>query len=495
LSVDAPGQPDDGHELEAFKGRATSGAAWATFGFGGQQIVRLASNIVLTRLLFAEHFGLIALVSVVVAGINLFSDVGIGAALIQSERDDRGFVDTMWTLEIIRGVLLWAVACVIAGPVAGFYGEPILESMIRVAAFGFVIKGLRSTNFYTENRNLQMKGIVSLELGCQLLGVVVMISWASVSATVWALVAGDLVYAMAATIWSHVWLPGRQNKLHFEKKAAGMLYRFGRWILLSTLLMFLAGNTDKLVFGKLVSMAVLGVYNIALNLAVVPSRAIGRLSMGIIFPLYSRFHQAGTKMLPVYRDARLPMMVVGGWATAGIVAGGPTIIEILYDPRYIEAGWMLQILAAGLWFGVVLEGSNGVAVLALGQSRWTAIASATKVLGMAIFIPLGWYLWEFPGAIIGFAASDVLRYLASLVGVLRFGLDGRAQDLRLTSLLAGSAFAGWFAVHLLKNAGWTHVVLHAVVIAAIVTVAWLPHFRRLWRRYKDTGHIFFTEAS
>ncbi len=495
MSVDVPEQSDEGREMEAFKGRATRGAAWTAFGYGGQQIVRLAANLVLTRLLFEEHFGLMALVGVVIAGINLFSDIGIGAALIQSERDDPRFVDTMWTIEIVRGIVLWLIACVIAGPVAGFYEAPILADLIRVAAFGSVIEGFRSTNYYTENRNLQMKGIVLLEVGCQLAGITVMITWASFSHTVWALVAGGLVSAVVSTVWSHVLLPGRQNRLHFERRAARMLYRFGRWILLSTLLMFLVGNADRLIFGKLVTMAVLGVYNIALNLALVPSTAMNRVSMGILFPLYSRFHQSGTKMLPIYRNARLPMMILGGWATAGIVAGGPTIIEILYDPRYIEAGWMLQILVAGLWFGVVLEGSNGVAVLALGHSRWTAIASAAKLVGITILVPLGWHLWEFPGAIIGFAASDVLRYLASLVGVLRFGLDDRVQDLKMTLLVAGSAFAGWFAVQLLTTAGWTNVAFHAVVIAVIVTAFWMPQHLQLWRRYKETGHLFFAEGN
>ena len=61
----------------------------------------------------------------------------------------------------------------------------------------------------------------------------------------------------------------------------------------------------------------------------------GRATHGIIFPVYSRFHQKGSEMLPIYRNARLPLLVIGGWATAGIVAGGPTIIELLYDPRYI----------------------------------------------------------------------------------------------------------------------------------------------------------------
>jgi len=491
VSEDHSAEPQQPEDLEAIKGRATSGAAWTAMGFGGRQVIRLISNLILTRLLFEEFFGLMALVMVVIVGIQLFADLGINAALIQNERDDPAFADTMWTIEIIRAVLLWLVAFAIAGPVANFYGEPILASLIPIAAFSSVIEGFRSTNYYTENRKLQMKRLILLKVGAQLAGTIVMVTWAILSPTVWSLVAGGLVTAFVSTVWTWVGLPGRRNRLHFEKEAAYTLYRFGRWILLSTLLMFLVGNADRMIFGKLVTMAVLGVYNIALTLALVPSAAMSHLAMAVIFPLYSRLWQSKTDRIELYRSVRLPMLILGGWATSGIIAGGPTIIEILYDPRYIEAGWMLQILVAGPWFGVAMESSNGAALLALGHSRWMALASATKLASMAVLIPLGWHLGGFPGAMIGFAGADVIRYLTSTIGVLRFGLDGRMQDLKMTLLVAASSFLGWFAVHLLSATGVTNVFLRAAVIAVVVTVLWLPQHMKLWRRYKDTGHLFF----
>ena len=206
-----------------------------------------------------------ALVSIVIIGIHLFSDIGIHAALIQNEREDADFVNTMWTMEVIRGFALWLIALAIAGPVGTFYGEPILASLIPVAALTSVIDGFRSTNFKIANRNLQMRGIVTLELGSQVIGSVVMVVWASIVPTVWSLVAGGVVTAAISTIWSW-WLPGPRNHFRLERRTLRTLYHFGRWIMLSTLFTFLAGNMDRMIFGKLVTMAVLGVYNIGLNL-------------------------------------------------------------------------------------------------------------------------------------------------------------------------------------------------------------------------------------
>jgi O-antigen/teichoic acid export membrane protein len=492
LSTAAAETQDSPDELEEFRGRATGGAAWSAAGYGSQQVIRLAANLVLTRILLEEHFGLMALVNVVLAGVTLFSDFGISASLIQNEREDPAFVDTLWTIETIRGLAVWVVACLLAGPVAGFYAEPMLADLIRVASFAFVIDGFKSTKFHILNRHLKMRSIVTLELVAQVCGAVVMIVWARYEPTVWALVAGSLVGSTVITTLSHVGLRGRWNRFHFEKEAALELYRFGRWILISTMLMFLYVHADRLIFGKLVSMSVLGVYSVGANLAVVPAAALSHLEGSVIFPVYSRFLRGGEAMAPIFRNARFPMLTIGGWAISGIIAGGPTIIRILYDPRYWAAGWMMQIIAAGLWFRT-LESSNGAALLALGQSRWMVVCNVVKLVSMAFLIPIGWKLGGFKGALLGFAASDVVLYLTSVLGLKGFGLDDRKTDFKMTVLLVISSTGAWLSAQGVSRVGWDNVWLQALVIAAVVSAIWGWPLSRLWRRHRDTGHLFFGE--
>ncbi len=488
----AESSPDSG--LDAVKSRATASAVWTALGFGGRQAIRLGANLILTRLLFEELFGLMALISVVILGVQLFADIGVNAVMIQGKREDPDFANTMWTIDIVRSIILWFITLGVAQPVARFYEEPSLGLLIPVAAIGGLIRSFGSTNFYIARRHLLMKQIITLEVVAQIVGTVVMVIWAWITPTVWALVGGGLVTALVTSVWTWVGLPGPGNRLHFEREAALELYRFGRWILLSTLLMFLVTNGDRLIFGKLVTMSVLGVYNIALNLALLPSAAMKQLSMSVIFPLYSRL-QHGSELDAAYRSVRLPMLVIGGWVTSGMIAGGPAIVDVLYDPRYVEAGWMLQFLVAGAWFGVAMEGSNGVALLALGHSRWMALASAVKLVGMLVFIPLGWHFGGFVGALFGFAAADVTRYLTSLLGVRHFGLKSLDQDVQLTLMVVGSSFLGWMAVKLVRDAGLTNEFAHAAIVFAVVTLVWMPQLLRLWRRYRDTGQLFFAEES
>ncbi len=112
--------------------------------FGFRQCLGLFSNLLLAWLLFPEAFVLMALVAVILRGLKMFSDVGIGPSIVQHERgDDPAFLNTAWTLQIIRGVALWVGASVLAWPASTLYGAPDLWYVLPIAAFSSVIAGLK----------------------------------------------------------------------------------------------------------------------------------------------------------------------------------------------------------------------------------------------------------------------------------------------------------------------------------------------------------------
>lgn len=284
--------------------------------------------------------------------------------------------------------------------------------------------------------------------------------------------------AVAKLLLSHVALPGFRNRFEWEPRTRASLLHFGRWIFLSTLLMFLAGQSDRLIFGKLVDLDRLGVYGIAVMLAQMPAMGVGTLSGRIVFPLFSRVHNEGGNLGAAYRRVRWPLLMLGGWATAGLLAGGPTIVRLMYDDRYIEAGWMLQIVALGTWFGVLLEGTNGAALLARGLARWTAAGSAAKLIGLVVLVPVGHVIAGFPGAVAGAAAAELLRYVVSAYAAHGQRFRALDQDALLTGVVLTSGVLGWLAAGAVRHRRWPEPVEAAVVFIA-VTVVWLPLAVRL----------------
>jgi O-antigen/teichoic acid export membrane protein len=476
---------DNGH----LKRKAAVGAVWTVLGMGGGSIVRLLSSLILTRLLLEEHFGLIALVQTLLMGLHLLSDVGVGQAIVQSKRDDPDFVNTVWTINVIRGVLLYLIATACAEPYAAFYEQPILMPLVRVAAISALFDGFLSASFFTQSRRLNLKRLVGCELGSVIIGTTVTIVWALISPSIWALVWGAVVKAAALTVLSHVWLPGIRNRFRLDGQAARSMLSFGSWIFFSSALTFGGNHLDKLIFGKLTTMATLGIYSIAAMLASTLDRIISKLSMNVLFPLYSATRHSDRDLNETYASAREPLLTLAGWVVAGIAAGGTSVVRLLYDPRYWEAGWMLQILVLGAWLRALASGHNAV-TLAVGRSDWVAAGAVGKVVGVAVLVYLGFSFLGFPGAVLGVVGATASRYVVSVFVAKMLGFDGRLMDLRYSVRVAISGVAGWLAVQWVTNAGFDNALLHALVVFVVVTAFWARPLLILRRRVKQGKPIF-----
>ena len=254
-------------------------------GFGGGQVIRLASPLILSRLLFEEAFGLMALCNVLVAGLQLFSDIGLGPSIIQNRRgNDPSFLHTAFTMQAARGLLLWLVACALTIPFARFYGDPLLaghgarDCLHQRAAGVSVDQGVHRQP-RAGGRPHQLARDLS-----QMAGTAVMVGWAYLTAR-----SGHWWRAPSSATSSRRCSATRccrasRDRLRWNRADAREIFRFGRWIFLSTVFTFLAGQSDRLIFGKLVPLGLLGVYGIALMIALLPSQALYQMTSSIHFP-------------------------------------------------------------------------------------------------------------------------------------------------------------------------------------------------------------------
>jgi O-antigen/teichoic acid export membrane protein len=467
--------------------QAVVGGAVTLGGHLTVQGLRMVGQIILTRLLPQEAFGLMAIVYTFRAGIDLFSDVGIGPSIIQNERgDDPKFLDTAWTIQAIRGTGLFIFATICAVPVARFYGHAELAALIPAASSVGILAGTRSTKAYIAERHLRLGWLTINEIIAQVAALTVMIVWSLIAPSVWALVAGGIVGASVDLILGHVVLTGHNARPRWEKAAAASLMRFGKWVFLSTVLTFAVNQADRLIFGKMISLADLGIYNIALTIATLPTSAMQSLAGKVIFPLFSRVNQTGEHLVQVFTKARRLHLVASGWALSGLIGGGQAAVGLIYDDSYASGGWMLQLLALGAWFSTP-ETTNSSASLASGFPRWVAFANFGKLVGMCLLLPVGYYLAGFPGALTAYAASELFRYAASTVGVYRRGLPTVKQDVECTLVVAVASIAGHYTVEFLAARG-VPALLQALAVFVVVSVVWarwlLPYVGQALRKVR-----------
>ena len=393
-------------------------------GYGTAQLLRLASNVILAKLLFPEAFGLMVLVTIFMQGIAMFSDIGIIPSIIQNERgDDPRFLNTAWTIQVIRGVLIWIVACIGTYPYAQVYNEPLLLSMIPIAGLTAIIAGFNSTSLATANRKLTLGKITLLELVTQVVSIAVMIGWVLIHPTVWGLVAGGIVGALIKMGLSHIWLSGIKNRFCWDKSAVNQLFRFGRWILISTALTFFARQIDRLLLGALMGVANLGIYSIAALFRESMGSAIQALGGKVLFPSYSEIVRTGdsARLYKTLRKTRIAI-ISAMWLGAILLAlFGSELIHILYDERYSDASWMLEILALSGLFGCLSLSYQNV-FLAKGKSNYITFLLIYQLSVQVLAISLGHYLGGLQGIIIGLSLVGALIYPANAIAAKKLSL-------------------------------------------------------------------------
>lgn len=470
---------------QTLKTRALRGSFWTIGGFGASRIVRLVSHLLLAWLLTPEIFGLMALVKVFMYGLGMFSDVGIGPSIIQSKREnDPAFLNTAWTIQIIRGFALWLITCLIAGPFAWWYAQSDpaawqLAAVLPVAAFSAVINGFNSTALFTLNKELRLGWVTMIELGTQIVSIAVIIIWALHSPTVWAMVAGNLAGALMKMAVSHLLVPGHRSRLQWDKQCSRELFKFGKWIFLSTAFTFLAVNIDKLVLGKLLTLAELGLYSIAFVFAKAALDVASRLGSSVMFPIYSIIQDQPGRLMDVALKAREAALWAGGGVCICFAVASPLFFETLWDPRYHGAGVLAQWLALLMWMRILLLTMDRIP-LALGNSRALFFSNIIQTSGI-ILATAGYWLLDLTGFIVGLAVGPLAAHLFLLCSLPLKRIEMLRQSIRF------SGIGGIAGILLIQGTSWLRNVSPVAWTIAVVISAVLPLSMSVWMLYIRSG--------
>jgi O-antigen/teichoic acid export membrane protein len=434
----------------SLKTRVLRAGGWSLAAYAFGYSFRLTGSLLMTRLLVPQMFGIVAVASLVQTGLAMISDIGLKPNIVQNSRgDDSAFLNTAWLIQIARGALLSVLGLILSIvisllqvrhflPAGSVYDDSILPSVIAVSSFSQFFLGLESTKSLQASRNLLLAHLARIEIASQIVGFAVMLSIAMIHPTIWAIVTGGLTSTISKTILSHVWLPGVSNRIEWCSSAFAEFLSFGRWIFASTLLFFGASNGDRLVLAASFDATALGTYAIAFLFFSAIDQLLDKLSWDLCFPALSEIIRTDqAKARSVYYKFHNAMALVA-YLVAGILFfSGQSLIYLLYDVRYQDAGWMLQILAVAVVtfpFRIAAQSQ-----LAFGNPHIFYQLNLIRVLCLFSAAPLGIYLAGLEGGIWGIVASyfssiPLIWYHAARVGFF----DLRKEATLLLAVIVGS---------------------------------------------------------
>lgn len=383
--------------------RALTAGVWSMAALVTSQGIRFGGNLIMTRLLVPEMFGIMLVATTVSVVLALLSDLGLRQNIIQSQRgDDPTFLNTAWTLQILRGFLLYASMLVLAGFVWGAqgsalwrsdstYAAPELPLVLAFTGLSAVLSGFQSTKIALAFRSFQQRKVVLAEIISQLSGFVCMLSLGWLTHSIWSLVAAGLIASTVNTLLSHLWLDGPRNRVQWDGVAIKELVAFGRWIMFSSVVGVLATQGDRILFAGSMSVAELGVYSIAVLILGALETGVHRVAGAVVLPAFGEAARSGDteRLRALYHRIRLLVDLPLLFACGFLFVTSPSIIGFLYDDRYAGAGDILAVLSLALFFWRFTVAHQ--VWLSLGLSKYQAADNLIRFASIWTALPL--LLW------------------------------------------------------------------------------------------------------
>jgi O-antigen/teichoic acid export membrane protein len=443
LTLDAS-TPSPSNQTHALESKAIRATIWTVADYAASMALRVASSMILTRLLMPESFGLMTLVTTFIVGISLLSDIGLAPSVIQNPRgDDPVLLNTVWTLQVLRGLGIFIVSLALAWPISRFYDHRLLV-LLPALAVNVVITSFYSTNLLSMSRHMGVRRIFLLDFSTQALSLVITAGLAKLLHSVWALILGAILSTVYRLVLSYYrpLIPGIRNKFCWDKESVHSLVHFGKWIMLGTAFYFFAAQADRLILGKLISVSLLGVYGIAYQVSDVPRQVISAFAQKVGYPFIAKVaHLPVSEFHAIFLMYRFRILLVGAAMLGLTVHVGPFLVTKMFDHRYHEAAWMVPILALGLWH-TLLYSTTMPALFSLGKSKYNAAGNVAYCVSALVAIPAAFFFFKMPGAVIAVAAADFPLYLVTVFGASREKISTWKQDLLTTAIFLVMLTAG-----------------------------------------------------
>jgi len=414
------------------------GAVWTMGTFGFSVLLRVLTNIALARLLAPELFGIMVIVNSIRTGIELISDVGIGQNIVHNPNaENPEFYNTAWTLRLIRSLPLLLVCFAAATPVAHFYKAPIFASVLPVAGSFFVIAALGSVAPNLLQKRIRFVRLSIYQVALSVFSSATHILLAYFIPTIWALVLAAAIFTAAQSASSYFVLPNVRHRFQITREYARQIFSFGRWIFISSVIYFLSMNFDRLYFGKIAPLGVVGVYGIARTLIDLVAGLTSQLSNNLVFPIIAASQATPRDQLrATLFPKRLSLLLLSAIGFATLTTIVDAAIKILYDQRYQAAGWMCPLLLLGAWISMIAS-LNESTLLGFGRPLYGAVANGFKFAWLLVGFPIGFAQFGILGVIVVIAIGDLWRYIPILAGQIRERFSFVGQDFVATLVMFG----------------------------------------------------------
>jgi O-antigen/teichoic acid export membrane protein len=437
--------------LTALGNRIRIGASLSVVHSLGTQAIRFGGNLLMTRLLFPEAFGLMGITQAIWIGVSLLCDVGLSQSVIRSSRNDEQFLNTIWTIQILRGCIIGIILIAASGHIANSYNQPALVELIGYISLVAVINSFGTTKAYLAERQVKLGKILFIESLFQLTTIGSTVLLALIDPSPRALAIGNIVGAVVALAGGHLLLAGQRNAIYFDRAVARSILGFSGWVMLSSTLTFIAGEGRTLIIGYVVPIHDVGLLSLSIALVMMIPGIIQQVSSRVLFPSYAEHWRTDKDSFPKFLGcSRQIMMTVGCTTATALVFLSDPLIHTLYDARYSAATAFVQCLAVGTMFSYLNTSYAGV-YWVIEKARANFVLQVIHTTITAMVVVAGGSLHATLGVVVALSSIGFLVYPAYLYINRKLGIAQARTD---------APFMAWsiiMALYVFQYGSWRNI--------------------------------------
>lgn len=396
--------------------RTIQSLLWQFLGVGGQRIVQLAGPIVLWRLLDGEDLGLFA---IVLSGIGIVESlttfVGEQTQIWSDRGSERRYLDTVFTVRVLRSLLISSLLCALAWPLAWFFGNPITEArywlpgLFLVLAGNGLVDALQSPARAARMKGLDFRRVAVGDFVASVLGIGLTLGLAFAWRSVWALVVGHIASTAIRAVTSHVVAPHRL-RFQLDRSTLRELFHYNKSAAGTPFLLLMIFTAPPIVLGKVIGTGAVAVYDGAARLAKLPEDLFLRVLAPVAIPAYAQLKYDTPRLARAWSSAVHAFLLVGTPMTVVMAWCGDALPSVVFGAKYVAVPGLFALLS--LHGGLAgLTAVVGPLFWAVGQPQWDRKAQFFRCLAIyGLGIPL---TLEF--GVIGFAVAACLAIATALV--------------------------------------------------------------------------------
>lgn len=437
------------------------------------KFLQFIRTVILARLLFPNDFGLFGMAVVSLGLVDTFFQPGLNSALVREKGNVYEYLNSAWTMAVLRNTILLAAIFFLAPLVGLFFHNETIVPFVRVLALAPFIAGFENIGAVLFQKEMQFNKNFQFLVSIVLLEVIFVVVAAFFLRSAWALVFAAVAYRLFGTILSYIFHPYRP-KFEWNMKRIRHLFSYGKWMWAMSIIGYFVSQGDNITVGKMLTPSDLGFYQAAFALALLPSGEIARSFGNILFPLFSRIgHDKEFLKRSFVRVARI-IFAVTIPASFGLFALAPEIVSNVYGERWLG---MVPILSILIFYGLIKSFEFVVSPLFLGvgKPKTSAVSLFSQFAVMLILIVPFTAKFGAPGTAFAVLLGSIVAQGILLFAVRReigFGFRGLADIAWLpflSAFLMYTAIAGTKSVFpILGVSGLFFFVLYGAGVYVVV---------------------------